>query len=265
MSKKITLPASLFIESEVDHPETELRFRLISEDRNRISAWTPIFSVDPEFVFVRGLDNIKGKIDVRKNVGVVSVSWDSIGVYKYFDSSSTYIGISPVYDIWIRWAGVSGANPSNWIYQERIVATSTNIVIPPTYTNPNPPYQDILPKYLYIEVYRQGRTVSRHEDVKSFLQNPNTIDLSNDSIFFESGHKYSTGSPVVYSSTTPIAGLTNGNTYYVSTINYKTLGLCLTEADAFNNNKINLSGTLTGTGSITGYPFRMYSDLITTL
>lgn len=261
MSKKVLLPASLFIESEVNHPETELRFRLVSEDRNRTSAWTPIFSVDPEFIFVRGLGNIQGKIDIRKNVGVVSVSWDSIGVYKYFDSTSTYIGISPVYDIWIKWAGAGGSNPTDWIYQERLVSTSTNIVIPQDYTTP-----PSSPKYLYIEVYRQGRTLSRYEDVNSFLQNSNVVDVSNNSIFFEFGHKYSTGSSIVYSSTTPITGLVNGGTYYVRTINYKTLSLYLTEADAFNDvNRIDLNGTLTGTGTITGYPFRMYSGLITTL
>lgn len=266
MSKRITLPANLFLESQVGDPHTKLRFRLISEDKNRISSWTPIFSIDPEFIFVRGTGDTLGKINIEKNVGTVSISWDSVSVYKNINGTLTHIEESPVYDLWIRWAGTSGTHPSDWIYKERLSSTSVSIVVPTTYPDPNSPYGDITPKYLYIEVYRQGKPVSRYEYVNSFLQNASTVDISNDTIFFQSGHEYSTGSPIVYNSTTPISGLTNGSTYYVRAVSYTRLSLYPTELDSFNNtSKINLSGALSGTGTITGYPFRMYSGLITTL
>ena len=266
MSKRVVLPLNLFLQTSVHDKNAKLRFRLISEDRNSISQWTSIFSINPELIFIRGTNSIPGKIHLQKIGDTVRASWDSVSVNKYINDSFVYLQDLSEYDIWIRWAGASGANPSNWIYKERISSTSLDVVIPTTYPNPNSPFNNITPKYLYIEVYRVGKPVSRFEDVDDFVQNSISVDLTNDTIFFEDGQEYVTGSPIVYTSATPITGLTNGATYCVRVINASRISLYPTENDAINNtNKINLSGTPSGTGTITGYPLRMYSALITTL
>lgn len=265
MSKKIILPLNLFLETDIQDRNTKLRFRLISEDRNSISPWTSIFSVDPKFIYVKGTGETLGKILVQKSGSVINISWDSVSVNKYVDGSLSFLQELSEYDVWIKWAENGGTNPSDWIYKERIASTSLNINIPSSYIDsigtvrPNP-------KYIYVEIYRIGRPISRFEDIDDFVQNSFSVDTTNDTIFFEEGQEYATSSPIVYTSTTPIAGLTSGTTYYVRTVDSSRISLHPTEADAFSNtNKINLSGTPSGIGTITGYPLRMYSALTTNL
>lgn len=45
MSKKIIITAEELTALGLLGPEYNLRFRIISEDRNRISPWTPIFTI----------------------------------------------------------------------------------------------------------------------------------------------------------------------------------------------------------------------------
>lgn len=45
MSKKIIISPEELTALGVDGPEYYIRFRIISEDRNRVSAWTPIFTI----------------------------------------------------------------------------------------------------------------------------------------------------------------------------------------------------------------------------
>ena len=187
------------------------------------------------------------------------MAWDSVSVYKDTGGSLVHAGESPTYDLWIRWTGVGDASPTDWNYKERLTSTSVNIVIPSTYPDPNPPYANINPKNLYVEVYRLGRPVQRYQDATQLDQNSSTVDMTNSYIFFETGSNYSTGSPITYTSATPITGLTSGSTYYVRVINYNSISLHSTEAGSFNNtNKITFSGSPSGTMTITGYPFRMY-------
>lgn len=50
MSKKIIIPRE-----SLPNPENttfHVRFRVTSEDKNRVSAWTPVFSVTSDFIYV---------------------------------------------------------------------------------------------------------------------------------------------------------------------------------------------------------------------
>lgn len=267
MSKRIILPRNLFLEADIEDPNIKLRFRLISENRNSISAWSSIFSINPKFIYVKSKSGSLGKIHLQKSGDVVNISWDSVSVNKYIDDILIYLQELSQYDIWIKWAGTGGADPSDWIYKERISSTSLNINIPSSYVDSTGVTRlGNTIKYMYIEIYRIGRPVSRFQDIDSFIQDSISVDITNDTIFFEEGQEYATSSSVVYTSATPITGLTSGSTYYVRVVGPSRISLHPTELDAFNNtNKINLSGTPSGTGTITGYPLQMYSALITTL
>jgi hypothetical protein len=260
MSKKIIIPKEAFQNISVYNPSHQIRYRIISEDRNRVSAWSPIYSVDPEVVFICGDLSIPGNIKIEKHNNYISISWDAVSIYKDIDGSLTEIGDLLSYDLWIRWAGVGGVTPSDWIYKERTSSTSLNLVVPTSYPNPNPPYNNINPKYLYVEVYRPGKPILRYQEIRTFTQDLTNIDISSNAINFFSGHPYTTGAQIVYNSATPITGLSNGGTYYVRAINYNKIALYSTKDDAVNDLlRINLSGTPSGTGTITSYPFRMYS------
>ena len=270
MSKKLIVPREQFPDPSIYNPKYPTRFRLISEDRNSLSAWSPIYNVDPEIFFERGTREIPGTMKMEKvGPSLVNVVWDSVTIYRNNDSAALNIGELPHYDLWIRWAGSGGANPSEWIYKQRISSASVNIVVPPTYPYTDPStgvITNIAPKYLYAEVYRPGRPISRYEKTATFPQDASTLDLVNNIFIFPEGHGSSTGTPGLYTSATPIGGMTSGVTYYTRTIDYYKIAMYPTKNDALlNTNRINLTGTPTGFGSFTGYPFRMYDLVITTL
>ena len=50
MSKKLIITAEELDSMGMTGPDYDLRFRIVSEDRNRFSSWTPIFSIsDPNW------------------------------------------------------------------------------------------------------------------------------------------------------------------------------------------------------------------------
>jgi hypothetical protein len=152
MSKKVVIPKQNFTEMSIAGSEYQIRFRLVSEDRNRYSSWTPIFSVDPEVTFVLGAAGIQ----MKKETGYVSVVWDDVSIYKEVDGINKYLAVLPHYDVWIQLLGNGGANPSEWIYKGRIPSTSMNINYTPTH-----PYTGgtETTRQMKVEIYRPGRPV----------------------------------------------------------------------------------------------------------
>jgi hypothetical protein len=263
---RVVIPKENFPEMDIYTQRYNVRYRVITDNQNNLSAWSPIFEVNPEVIFQPGTIELPGKINIEKiGSSYVGLTWDSVSIYKEVDGDLVNVGELPSYDLWIRWAGNGGANPSNWIYKERIFSTSLNINIPSSYVDSGGTTR-AAPKYMYAEVYRPGRPIIRYEQTYEFPQNATVVDITNDFINFGQGHGSSTGTSALYVSATPIGGLTSGNTYYSRTIDYTTIALYPTKNDALaNTNKINLTSTGSGTGSFTGFPFRMYDALITTL
>lgn len=265
MSKKIVIPKENFDDMNIYTRRYEVRYRIISDDRNRFSAWSNIYSVDPEVIFQPGTFDIPGYLTLTKVGSSINVTWDAVSIYKKVNGSFDYLGQLPRYDVWVKWAGSGGANPSDWIYQERIASTSFFINVPTEYIDSNGGRHPA-PKYMYLEVYRPGRPILRFEETRSFPQNSTIVNIADDTITFPEGHGVITGTPGLYLSATPIGGLSNNVTYYVRMVDYFTISLHPTKSDALNNtNKINLTGTPSGTGSFTGFTFRIYDSVITTL
>jgi hypothetical protein len=265
VSKKIVIPKERFDDMNIYTRRYEIRYRIVSDDRNRFSAWSNIYSVDPEIIFQPGTFDIPGYLTLTKVGDSVNITWDAVSIYKKINESFDYIGQVPHYDVWVKWAGNSGANPSDWIYQERISSTSFFVNVPASYVDSTGATRTS-PKYLYVEVYRPGRPILRFEETRSFPQNATIVNTTNDTITFPEGHGVITGTPGLYLSSNPIGGLSDNTTYYVRMVDYFTISLHPTQSDALDNtNKISLTGTPSGTGSFTGFTFRIYDSVITTL
>jgi len=263
---KVVIPKENFPEMDIYTQKYNVRYRVITENQNNLSYWSPIFQVDPEIIFQRGTLDVPGYLYVEKlGSSFVSITWDSVSIYKVVDGVFNIIGELPHYDLWIRWAQNGGANPSDWIYKERISSTSVNINIPTQYIDSTGVSRTGI-KYIYVEVYRPGRPIIRYDQTYEFPQNTTTVDITNNWIDFGQGHGSATGTPGLYTSATPIGGLTSGNTYYTRTINYTTIALYATKQNALDDvSRINLTSTGSGTGSFTGFPFRMYDGINTNL
>ena len=265
MSKKAIILKQNFDDMNVYTKRYEVRFRIVSDDRNRFSAWSNIYSVDPEVIFQPGTFDIPGYLTLTKVGSSVNITWDSVSIYKKVNGNFDYLGEIPHYDVWIKWAGNGGANPSDWIYKERIASTSFFVNVPAAYIDATGVTRSN-PRYLYVEIYRPGRPILRYEETRSFPQNSTIVNTTDNIITFPEGHGVITGTPGLYTSTTPIGGLTSGVTYYVRMIDYFSIAIYSTKSDALNDtNRINLTGTPSGTGSFTGFTFRIYDSVITTL
>lgn len=268
MSKKLIIPKENLPAINAFTRQYEIRYRITTEDRNRFSYWSPIFAIRTGTVYEVGTLDLRGKIALEKiGSSYVGITWDSVTEYRLVDEELVPVGEIQEYDVWIRWAGSGGANPSEWIHKTRVATNSLNVNIPDDYVyySGGLPIYDT-PRYLYVEIHRPTRPIARYEETRTFEQNATTVNTTDDYIYFAEGHGTVTGTPGFYESSNPIGGLSDSTTYYTRTIDFYNISLHPTKQNAIDNvNKINLTGTPSGSGSFTGYTFRLYDDLITTL
>ena len=172
---KLVIPVNDLPAPSMTNSTYEVRFRITSEDKNRVSAWTPIFTVDPELQYF-----VDGDIALLyTDVGATSSSWDSVSIMKDVDGTLVEVAKVDEFDIWIRWAGSGGANPGNWIYQGRIASNSIAITVPALYAYGVS--STAVPQFFYIEVYRPSK--ERVQNTSSdFLMYSGSISLAESSI-----------------------------------------------------------------------------------
>lgn len=125
----------------------EVRYRVISEDKNRTSHWSPIILVQPNYTYV------SGTIHHTKAGDVSTVAWNSVEIKK----GTTLIKEAMSYDVWVRWdRGDSG----DWEYRSRIDSSNISLITPATYKK-NGVVQGSVPNRLSVEIYLKGFPISR--------------------------------------------------------------------------------------------------------
>jgi hypothetical protein len=124
-----------------------IRYRIISEDKNRTSHWSQQIVLQPNYSYVTG------NVSVSKQGSIATVVWDAVEV----KIGTNEIRHAVEYDIWVKW-GRSGQG--DWIYKERISTTSVSMVIPSTYTI-NGAVQSNPPNELSVEIFLKGVPISR--------------------------------------------------------------------------------------------------------
>lgn len=123
------------------------RYRIISEDKNRVSHWSNSVILDPGYTIVPGVASI------NKQSSTVSIVWDSVQVKKGTEN----IYKPTEYDLWAKWGK---SDLGDWEYVDRIAGTTTTLNIPSTYFIDGED-QEELPNQLSIEIYLKGVPVSR--------------------------------------------------------------------------------------------------------
>lgn len=130
-----------------------VRYRFISEDRNRLSHWSPTYLLTPPYEFRRPtgvpLDGIKY---FETNTGgsnkVVTLAWDPIDVY----NNDNFIRKAIAYDVWHKWDG------GDWTYEARVTNPSMTISVP----TPNP-------GTLSVEIYARSIDILRDANHQQLL------------------------------------------------------------------------------------------------
>lgn len=139
-----------------------VRYRIISDDRNRTSHWSPLFLVKPEY------DYVSGSTSIIKTSESVTLIWDQVQIYK----DNNLIQNAIEYDIWVRWDKTDGGD---WSYATRVEATSTNFIIPNTYFI-NGVDQQARPNNLTVEIFLKGLPLTREKDLlKVYTIGPETV------------------------------------------------------------------------------------------
>lgn len=162
MTKKLVIPRSSLPDINAETGSYEIRFRLTTEDRNRFSYWSPIFSVDPGFTYV------SGNIDIAKSSNHVNIIWDAVKIIK----DGEQVAAAEIYDIWLRWGKTYDGD---WFYQERVEGTSLSVVIPESYFW-NGVEQLEKPNKLTVEIFLRGRPITR-EFTTLRMYNPATATV----------------------------------------------------------------------------------------
>jgi hypothetical protein len=134
----------------------DLRYRVISEDRNRTSHWSPIQLIKPEYTFV------PGDIQFHKAGDTANLVWDAVTITK-IDNLKTYVIRKALgYDVWVRWD--RGSGDGDWLYDARYETTSFSIPIPSEYTV-NGVVQPSPPNRVSFEVYLNGYPIERGDGI----------------------------------------------------------------------------------------------------
>jgi len=145
--KKIKIKQNNLPTINVNEEGYVLKYRIISEDKNRTSQWSPISIIKPEYTYVGG------NISFNKSGQVATFAWDSVSI----QINGNQIRRSHEFDLWLKWDRNDGGD---WIYKQRIDGTNASFPIPNTYTI-NGVVQGSEPNKLSIEVYLKGTPITR--------------------------------------------------------------------------------------------------------
>lgn len=268
---KLVISRDNFVDVDAYTGNVYLRYRILSEDRNRASYWSPVFTIVPPVYYVQGSLELPGGIVGFKSSGYVTLAWDSVKIYGDEEYNLADWGVLPAYDVWVQFTGNSGVEAGSWIYKERVSTTSVNIIVPPTYTytDSSGNIQSATPRQMKVEIHRTAKPLIRHSpDRMIFPQGPSGVNLSNNTIYIESGHELNTGDVIsyyVYNSSSAIDPLVDGTAYWVKAIDPNNLALYLTQQDSLDDtNRIDLTSYGQGAGVIVKRPFLQSSAINTT-
>jgi hypothetical protein len=127
-----------------------VRYRIISDDKNRTSCWSPIYHIPANYTYVFS----SNQPNVSKNGNSVSVIWDKVEVKK----GTTSLGKIRDYEVWVRW----GKNDTgDWYHDGKAQTNSASFIIPQTYYV-NDVDQQQAPNQISIEIYLEGIPVVRN-------------------------------------------------------------------------------------------------------
>lgn len=218
---KIVIPKENFTETDIYTRKYNIRYRIITDNQNNLSTWSPIFEIDPGFDFI-----VSNDISVERTSNQTLAVWDVVQMEK----NGNNIGTLQNFDIWIRWG--NNEAEGDWQYYQRVSESSINIVKPVSILSVN---------YFSIEVYRPMRPRDYRITLYEIDQSNagGKIDLIKDRILLPPSNTVQTGDALKYTSNEPILYLTSGTTYYARKVPLSDeITLHPTKNDAINNTNI---------------------------
>ena len=145
--KKIRIRQSDISTINVNEEGYVLKYRVVSEDKNRTSQWSPILIIQPGYTYVGG------DISFNKSGQVATLAWDSVSI----QLDGNEVRKANEFDIWLKWDRNDGGD---WLYKQRINGGNISFPIPSTYTIGGV-VQGSAPNKLSAEIYLKGTPITR--------------------------------------------------------------------------------------------------------
>lgn len=88
---RLVIPKENLSDINVETEQYQIRYRIITDDRNVYSYWSPTYSIDPEMYFIPGSVYSPGTLSLSKlgATNSLSVSWDSVSIRKSLEDPET--------------------------------------------------------------------------------------------------------------------------------------------------------------------------------
>jgi hypothetical protein len=125
----------------------DVRYRIVSEDKNRTSHWSPIINIDPQYTYVSGNISIVSS-------AITTVVWDAVTV----KIGNNIIRQAKDYDVWVKWSKAAGNGDFNYV--QRVSGNSISLVHPTTFFI-NGIDQADAPNRVTVEIYLKGQPITR--------------------------------------------------------------------------------------------------------
>lgn len=140
-----------------------VRYRIVSEDINRFSPYSPVYKVRPNYIFERPNGKSISDASVVRIGPYVNIVWDPISVKDRITQS--LIKQESQYDVWISWT--KGESEKIWILTDRrIDGNIQGAIVPSSYDlddgNGGTTTVQEEPDTLSVEVYVRAITPSRN-------------------------------------------------------------------------------------------------------
>jgi hypothetical protein len=135
-----------------------VRYRIISEDGNRASHFSPIFNIVANYFFERPFGRLVSDIAIIRQGPIINVFWESVSVKD--KATGSEIKKASSYDLWIRWS--KGESNAEWLPAERVEGAQQGFYIPPSYVLEDGTTIQEEPNRLSVEIYIRATKQSRN-------------------------------------------------------------------------------------------------------
>ena len=158
MTKKVIIPFTDIPPANLYYPNTlEVRYRVTAFNLNRVSAWTPILTVDAPFKYV--VDGEVNAVEIvrESNRNIGTITWPEVEVHL----EDQVVGTLAEVDVWTVYDANTGSDPNTltgWHYVGRIRGTSVSIDIP----------DDAGHDHLYVQLRRPSYPIDPLYDEANF-------------------------------------------------------------------------------------------------
>lgn len=86
MAKKIVIPKEQLPNLIAGETLCFLRFRIVSEDRNRVSAWTPVFGLTPTVPYTNAITTLQSDMATAQS-DIITIEGDVTNLYNISDDN----------------------------------------------------------------------------------------------------------------------------------------------------------------------------------